>query len=321
MTVAPDWSVPADPGSWAAARDADFDKVRALLLQITREWSVEGKHEREVSFGRIVDYLENVLFKNLSIEEKSSVEILVPGSGLGRLILEIILKGYKCQGNEISFHMLLASNFFLNKFAMKNQTAVYPFIHKFSNKSSRKAQLAAASIPEICPVEELISLKEKYPSIDIENLMSISTGSFVDVYGPNDGIQPSDFYTGRNTEVRASNKENYNVVVTCFFLDTATNIIDYLLTIHSALKNKGTWINFGPLLWHFEDDEGQLAVSSENVPLKGLELSRADLIDLIKSMGFSIDVHESNIKTTYGGAPGSLGQWVYDCDFFVATKL
>ena len=37
----------------------------------------------------------------------------------------------------------------------------------------------------------------------------------------------------------------WDVVVTCFFIDTATNIISYLEVIHKILKEGGTWINIG----------------------------------------------------------------------------
>ena len=47
--------------------------------------------------------------------ERSSVKVLVPGSGLGRLAYDIAHLGFCCQGNEFSMYMLLASNFILNK--------------------------------------------------------------------------------------------------------------------------------------------------------------------------------------------------------------
>ena len=47
--------------------------------------------------------------------DPSSVTVLVPGAGLGRLAFEIARLGYSCQGNEWSLFMLFASNFVLNK--------------------------------------------------------------------------------------------------------------------------------------------------------------------------------------------------------------
>ena len=44
----------------------------------------------------------------------------------------------------------------------------------------------------------------------------------------------------------------FDVVATCFFIDTAPNVLNYVETIRHCLKPGGLWINLGPLLWHFE---------------------------------------------------------------------
>ena len=43
------------------------------------------------------------------------ISVLVPGAGLGRLAFEVALLGFKVQGNEFSLHMLITSNFIINK--------------------------------------------------------------------------------------------------------------------------------------------------------------------------------------------------------------
>lgn len=44
----------------------------------------------------------------------------------------------------------------------------------------------------------------------------------------------------------------FDVVVTCFFVDTAANILDYLLSIKNVLSKGGVWINLGPLHVSFQ---------------------------------------------------------------------
>lgn len=39
--------------------------------------------------------------------------------------------------------------------------------------------------------------------------------------------------------------ETWDSIVTCFFIDTARNIVEYLERIHRMLKKGGTWINCG----------------------------------------------------------------------------
>lgn len=36
-------------------------------------------------------------------------------------------------------------------------------------------------------------------------------------------------------------------MVTCFFIDTSTNVLDYLHVFSTLLKPGGLWINHGPL--------------------------------------------------------------------------
>lgn len=49
-----------------------------------------------------------------------------------------------------------------------------------------------------------------------------------------------------------------------------------------------------------------------------MELSLEDLLQLMKNMGFTLDKHESGIKTTYSGDPRAMGGYVYECEYWVA---
>ena len=124
------------------AREFDMDKVKTTLKQFVRDWSSEGEQERKSCYQPVIDkicqlfptyqkYFEFTkdrphimfLFYNFSIEcsilycyrdDARSVQILVPGAGLGRLAWEFAQRGYTCQGNEFSLFMLFASHFVLN---------------------------------------------------------------------------------------------------------------------------------------------------------------------------------------------------------------
>lgn len=56
----------------------------------------------------VVEYFPNPIKPN-----GERVSILHPGCGMGRLVFDFALKGYKSQGNEFAYFMLLASNFIL----------------------------------------------------------------------------------------------------------------------------------------------------------------------------------------------------------------
>jgi carnosine N-methyltransferase len=73
---------------------------------------------------------------------------------------------------------------------------------------------------------------------------SMVAGEFVEVYIKKPGIIIIIIYI---------NIENWDCVVTCFFLDTAHNIIEYIDCISKILRKGGLWVNFGPLLYHYAE--------------------------------------------------------------------
>ena len=52
---------------------------------------------------------------------------------------------------------------------------------------------------------------------------------------------------GEFREVYGGQTSEWDSIVTCFFIDTAHNILDYLVTLNKILKIGGLWANIGPL--------------------------------------------------------------------------
>lgn len=327
LNIARDWGASSNPQEWAECTDLDYDKVRSTLLQLSREWSTDGESERHISCNRIIRELAE-LYPNPV--ERQNVKVLVPGCGLGRMVLDLVKEGFWCQGNEFSYHMLLTSNFILNHCKFANNYSIFPFLHKSSHLTKRLNQIRPITIPDCNPLS-IHELAEKNPDISYGELMSMAAGSFIDLYGPPD-LHYSETYSNDPTarEFRSSNQESFDVVSTCFFLDTASNIIDYLKTIYYCLKPGGIWINFGPLMWHFEDDAKTYYITKQmtkNTParsiptvMKGLELSRENLIELVERIGFTFEKRESDIETTYSGDIRALGAFTYKCEYWVCKK-
>ncbi|KAL0083549.1 N2227-like protein-domain-containing protein [Phycomyces blakesleeanus] len=256
---------------------AEMDKVRSTLKQFVRDWAVQGKPEREATYRPILDTLE-ALYSNTSVTARGNVRVLVPGAGLGRLAFEIAKQGFSCQGNEFSYYMLLASEFILNRSTAAEQYELYPFIHSFSNIKSSNQQLTPIRVPDVVP-------GDLPPNADF----SMVAGDFLEVY--------------------KDDNNSWDVIVTCFFIDTAKNILEYIETIHRILKQGGTWINIGPLLYHFEDSIDESSV----------ELSLEELRQVVQSMGFTFK-EEKMIPTAYTGNPDGMLSYVYDCAFWTAVK-
>ena len=70
----------------AENRVPDSTSVSQALLLFVRDWAVEGENERRRGFECIRDHLTEQL---KDFDHDRTVEILIPGSGLGRLAHEI----------------------------------------------------------------------------------------------------------------------------------------------------------------------------------------------------------------------------------------
>lgn len=320
-SIAQEWGVVGNHLNWSPATSAEYDITSTTLLQLTREWSDEGQKEREISFSYILSELEQ-MYPELS--SRQNVRILNPGCGLGRLVLELVMRGFWTQGNEISYHMLLTSSYILNSCQFPHSCTIFPFLAKSSHLVKRVYQTRGVTLPDVAPFAILNELSEKFPNIPYGELMSITAGSFVELYGAE--RPETNLSDPAANEVRRSSEASFDVVVTNFFLDTASNIIDYIKAIHNVLKQGGKWINFGPLLWHFEGDYNVTYVrrgENSSVPdiKKGLELSREDLVELIKKLGFAFAKHESGIESSYCKDVKLLGSFVFKCEYWVCEKL
>jgi carnosine N-methyltransferase len=99
--------------------DSDSDKVVSVIKSIVRDWTDLGFTEREQCYTPCI----NEILKHFDAAnmQKNQFKVLVPGAGLGRLVYEISLRGFFCEGNEFSLFMLIASNFVLNRCLMDNQ--------------------------------------------------------------------------------------------------------------------------------------------------------------------------------------------------------
>ena len=90
--------------------------------------------------------------------------------------------------------------------------------------------------------------------------------------------------------------------MTCFFIDTAHNIVAYLEILKGALKPGGLWLNAGPLLWHFSDQPGEQSV----------DLTYEEIKQLAARVGFDL-VEEYTLSTPYTNNRESMKQMLYHC--------
>ena len=175
--------------------------------------------------------------------------------------------------------MLYGSNFILNCTSKKEEFVIYPFIHSTSNHENEEDMFRAVRVPD----------KLALDVVPEDGDFSMSAGEFTEVY--------------------TNEKDSFDGIVTCFFLDTANNIFNYVDTITNIVKPGGMWINLGPLLYHYKDALDQVSV----------QISWKQLTQYIKSKGF-IGLEEEKWETTYCHDPTSSYTHIYRCVLSVWRK-
>ncbi|KAL1757419.1 N2227-like protein-domain-containing protein [Schizophyllum commune] len=264
----------------------DMDKLRSTLKQLVRDWSEEGAEERALAYEPMKAALIEH-FSDIPAGERRNFRVLVPGAGLGRLAYDVAKLGFACQGNEFSHYMLLASFFMLNKTDEIHQHTIYPYVHSFSNCPDKEASLRPIRIPDVLPSD-----------LPPDSGFSYVAGDFEEIYGATE-LDPSEPHHGQ-----------WDAVLTCFFIDTAKNIVNYLRIIHRILAPGGVWINLGPLLWHWENN-------NTNDP--SVELDLEEVKTLARAIGFDIS-NERTIDTTYTNNARAMLGYTYHAAFWTATK-
>ncbi|KAJ4455719.1 putative Carnosine N-methyltransferase [Paratrimastix pyriformis] len=217
---------PPDPRT-VSVSGWNFEKVRSTLKQFVREWSSDGREERRLC----IDPLVAELRQRLPVPDRTDPArpcVLVPGAGLGRLVWELAHAGYRTQGNEFSYFMLLASDHLLNRVEGTEAVTLYPYLQA-CNIFNGEDMIRPIRVPDV----DMHTVPEGWD-------MSMVAGEFLEVYH--------------------HHVDRWDGMVTSFFLDTAHNVIEYVRVIHRMMKPGGVWVNMGPLLWHYEGMEGEASL-------------------------------------------------------------
>ncbi|WEW54782.1 S-adenosylmethionine-dependent methyltransferase [Emydomyces testavorans] len=300
-----------DSRNWRdKATPEDISKANSTIRQFFRDWSAEGQHERDISYGPVLRALQ----EQFGERPASGIRVLVPGAGLGRLVFDLSVAGYAAEGNEFSYHQLIASSWVLNHTRKAGEFALYPFALGFSNLKSRKQQLKKVMIPDVHPgsvvkEQDLLPVNERTMGI-----MSMTAADFLIQYA------------------ESESKDAFDAVATVFFIDTAPNLIRYIETIQNCLKPGGLWINVGPLLWHYEDRHNGSQSKSEGADTDDVEklgivepgtveFTEEEVFHLVESMGFDIRIHNDEVgECGYIQDPESMLQNTYRPSHWVAVK-
>lgn len=305
------FGLPANPDkedptqNWhETATPNDVNKAHSTIRQFYRDWSAEGRAEREVCYDPVLQDLRNEFQNRRDAGEE--IRVLIPGAGLGRLVFEVCMAGFAAEGNEISYHQLVASSWVLNHTGGPGQHVLHPFALHFSNLKSRAQQLRRVLIPDVHPGTAIAEAAQSGDGVGIGS-MSMSAADFVVLY-----TQPTQ-------------RETFDAVATVFFIDTAPNLIRYIEAIHHCLKPDGLWINVGPLLWHFEDSHRKESAHGDEGSGIGepgsVELTEEEVLLLVERMGFRVEVRPGDRQACgYIQDGESMLQNLYQPSHWVARK-
>ena len=259
----------------SSKRLIEINKLRSTLKLFIRDWTIEGKKERDITYNPIITEMKKYF---LNFKDK---KILIPGAGLCRLAFEIAKLGCNVDAIEVSYYMLICSDFIFNSNLTKNKYQIQPLIHSFNCLKKENDPFQIFNFPD----ENINEIMNKN---DFGKL-NIIPGDFILSY---------------------KDKNNcYDGVITSFFLDTANNIIQFIEIIYNILKKGGIWINIGPLLYHFHDIQNEVSI----------ELSWEEVKKIILKFGFEIK-NEKMIDSTYSSIEERLKTTFYTCIFFTAIK-
>ena len=146
--------------------------------------------------------------------KNKNFKALVPGTGCSRMTFELANRGFEVEANDFCFIYILCDDYLFN-YSHKNEFQFCPSIHSFSHSYT----------------EEAVLKKYSFPDVDIKEELKIS------------GAKPILFTKGDFLLKYKGIKEQYDLIVTLFFIDVSKNIIECVEMMHDLLKQGGVWIN------------------------------------------------------------------------------
>ncbi|KAL3795927.1 hypothetical protein HJC23_002198 [Cyclotella cryptica] len=252
-----------------------YDTALQVITHTARDWTSGSSPCRDATNGWII----RAILDNCTGMDR--IRILVPGSGLCRLAYDIATSsdiakaGTKAcvEANDSSVTMAFAAKSVLDMVQKQAVSKIYPFV---SDPLRNEIDSAKRFNVDVFPDEEALASYRYYNMIR--------------------GGSPDLTYTVGDfslTYKSQSKRGLYDVVATAFFVDTATNIYEYIFIMKHLLKDKSSiWVNCGPVQWH---------------PCAMLRPTVDELRDILKASGFELITWEIAPETLAYRHPDDYG--------------
>ena len=254
--------------------------IRGFFMScLMRDWTLESKPERDNNYGNVLKEVKKYFnYDDKNLMKKNNYKALVPGTGCSRMAFELAKRGFEVEANDFCFIYILCDDYLFN-YSHKNEFQFCPSIHTFANNYS----------------ESSVIKRYSFPDVDIRDELEKS------------GAKPITFIKGDFLLKYKGIKDQYDLIVTLFFIDVSKNIIEYVEIMHDLLKKGGVWVNLGCLDYFH----------SRN--LKSIDLTWDELRQVIINYDFDIK-NEVTEFVPYGVKIGSTVSDSYGTVFFTAVK-
>lgn len=228
--------------------------------------------------------------------------VLVPGACVGRLAADIAaLKSVtEVVANEYSFHCIISGRWILDRLDKEKENfQIYPRIEEWSNhRSTTNSLLLSQAVPDVVAGSR--------------GNLEWREGDFTTVFSGSQDVG------------------TYQTVVTLFFIDTATDIVEYLTRIWKSLGSGGYWVNLGPVQYGGSDKLLELSLDEVLVVAERIGFvfekvggKAANERDAFEDEGEEWKRWAGKVKTwkaEYTTQKKSLRHNVYDVQYWVARK-
>lgn len=227
---------------------SSYGSLASVFLHLLRDWSAECEHVYRSTYGPAIRKLCELLPEG---------EVLVPGAGLGRLALELAKEGYKVEANDASRLFLTFGDYVMNR--PPEGASIFPLAHVFSENRGLAQQYMEVKVPSPTPESIIKHLRDKSAN-STSPFISLVPGEFAKLY-----------------KKGCPGHRRFDAILTCFFIDTATDVEELFKVMDGLLGPGGVWVNIGPLNWRKE---------------ARLKLSYEEIVDIWTRLGYDFVCNE-----------------------------
>ena len=254
--------------------------IRYFFMRcLMRDWTLESKPERDNNYGNVLKEVKKYFnYDDKTLMKKNNYKALVPGTGCSRMAFELAKRGFEVEANDFCFIYILCDDYLFN-YSHKNEFQFCPGIHSFSSSYNEASVIQRYSFPDV-DIREELEKSEAKPITFIK-------GDFLLKYK---GI-----------------KNQYDLIVTLFFIDVSKNIIEFVEIMHDLLKKGGIWVNLGCLDYYHSKDHNSIDLTWDELRL------------VIQNYDFEIK-NEATEFVPYGVKEGLMISHSYGTVFFTAMK-